>query len=216
MSQAMIQREQIRQVEENARARFEDRLEEEGRNPRALGWDTEESMHTRFRAATEIYDFTDTHVLDVGCGFGDFLGFLESIGQPPASYVGTDISDAILDIAREKHPDAMFDNRNVLIDPYADREFDVIVEFGVLNYNLDNMSNKAYFRHFLQQAYQQSDAVLLNALSRHREGDWDYEESVHYYDPGTVFGYAQELSHDVILQHDFDPIPQKEFNLLVK
>jgi hypothetical protein len=68
----------------------------------------------------------------------------------------------------------------------------------------------------MRRTYDICDATLINCLSDYREGDWEWEEFVYYYSPDTVFGYAQELTRDVVLKHDFEPIPQKEFHLLLK
>jgi SAM-dependent methyltransferase len=212
----MATEEDFRQTAEDAKERFEGRLEEADTDATSLGWDSRESMETRFEAAVKMYDFSDKSVLDVGCGFGDFYDFLKNRGQEPVEYYGVDISDKILDIARDRHPKAAFEQRNIFVDQFEDRTFDIAVEFGVLNYNLDLISNREYIREYMRRTYEICDATLINCLSDYREGDWGREEFVYYYSPEKVFGYAQELSRDVILKHDFKPIPQKEFNLLVK
>lgn len=214
----MIDKEKLRQIEQNAEERFDERIKEQGRSARGLGWDEKSSMLTRFEAATEMYDFTNKRVLDVGCGFGDFFGFLQDRECEPAEYYGVDVAKRALDIAREEHPDTVcrFERRNPLLDPFKDEQFDITVEFGILNFNFEGLSNERYIRHYMGTCYGFSDAVLVNGLSNYREGDWEYEEFVHYYSPEKVFGYAQELSRDVVLKHDFEPIPQKEFHLLVR
>jgi ubiquinone/menaquinone biosynthesis C-methylase UbiE len=204
----------LRKIEQDARVRFEKRLSE-AEGARRLGWDLEDSMWTRFRAATDLYDFSGARVLDVGCGFGDFYTFLQERGQSPAEYYGVDISDEILAIAEDNNPEGTYENRNVLVDPFEDGRFDVVVEFGLLNYSLEKVSNEAYLREFMRTCYGFGDAVIVNCLSSYREGDWEYEEFVHYYDPEKAFGFAQELTRNIVLKHDFEPIPQKEFLLLL-
>jgi SAM-dependent methyltransferase len=214
----MIEESELREIEKNARERFDERVEEEGDTAPALGWDSKSSMQTRFEAAAEMYDFADKRVIDVGCGFGDFYEFLVNRGEQPREYYGLDVSENALDIAREKQnaENCTFERRNVLVDPFEDEQFDIAVEFGVLNYNFDGVNNERYARLFLDRCYSFSDGVLINCLSSYREGDWEYEEFIHYFDPEKLFGFAQELSRDVVLHHDFPPIPQKEFNLLVR
>jgi SAM-dependent methyltransferase len=214
----MIAEEKLLAVEHNARERFNEQVAEEGQTARGLGWDHRSSMRTRFEAATTMYDFTDKRVLDVGCGFGDFYDYLVEQDQQPAEYYGVEISERVLEIAREEHASqhCTFERRNVLVTPFEGEQFDIAVEFGILNYNFDNVDNNRYARLFMDRCYGFSDAVLINCLSSYREGEWEYEEFVHYYDPEKLFGFAQELSRDVTLHHDFPPIPQKEFNLLLQ
>jgi SAM-dependent methyltransferase len=212
----MATEDDFRQIAAEARNRFEERLDDADNDATALGWDSTESMETRFEAATELYDFSGKTVLDVGCGFGNFYEYLIDSGQEPAEYYGIDISDAILDVARDRYPAATFEKRNLFVNQFDSQTFDIAVEFGVLNYNLDRISNGEYMREYMRRTYEICDATLINCLSDYREGDWEWEEFVYYYSPETVFGYAQELTRDVVIEHDFKPIPQKEFNLLLK
>jgi SAM-dependent methyltransferase len=212
----MATKSDFERIAADARLRFEKRLDAADDDATALGWDSRDSMETRFAAAADMYDFAGTTMLDVGCGFGDFYAFLQDRGQAPAEYYGIDISDRILDIARERHPGATFENRNIFLDQFDSRTFDIAVEFGVLNYDLETISNAEYVREYMRRTYEVCDTTLVNCLSGYREGDWEWEEFVHYYSPEKVFGYAQELSRDVTLKHDFEPIPQKEFNIVIK
>lgn len=213
----MTTEEDFRRIAKEARRRFENRIEEADTDARALGWDTRESMEKRFATAAELYDFSGATVLDVGCGFGDFYQFLTQRGEQPAGYFGIDISQMILEIARDRNADprTTFEERNIFVEPFETRTFDIAVEFGVLNYNFEEVSNREYLRTYMRQAYESCDAVLVNCLSDYREGDWEWEEFVHYYSPEKAFADAQELTRDVTLKHDFEPIPQKEFHLLL-
>ena len=208
--------EKLAAVEQEIAEMYRERIEEKGQTPEGLFWDSQQSMETRFEVATELYDFEGASVLDVGCGFGDFYGFLHERGIEPESYLGIDISDTVLEVATERHPDTTFEHRNLLREPFEDdRQFDVSVAFGTLGHDFETLNNEAYFRQFTRVCFASSRSVILNALSRFREGDWPREEFVYYYDPRTVFGYAQELTRNVVLRHDVPPIPQKEFFLLL-
>lgn len=203
-------------IESAVRDLYEAQFESAESDPESLFWDSTESMERRFEVALEMYDFADASVLDVGCGFGDFYTFLDERNSKPREYHGIDITNAV-DIARERYtdaPDCSFDRRNVMRDPY-DGAFDVAVGFGTVFNTLTGVSNERYLRAFMRACFESADAVLLNALSSHRQGDWPYEEGVYYYSPEKAFGYAQELTRNVRLRHDFEPIPQKEFTLLL-
>jgi SAM-dependent methyltransferase len=214
-----ISDEQLEALESEIRKQYRDRIDEKGTTPEGLFWDSKESMQTRFDAAIEFAEFERADVLDVGCGFGDFYGHLQDVGVEPATYHGIDVSDAVLDEAINRYgdnPDVSFERRNVLRDTYESNQFDIAVVFGALGHNLESIDNEAYIRRFLRTCFTCADTVVINALSQYRQGDWDYEEFVYYYDPGKVFSYAQELTRNVRLRHDFEPNPQKEFIIVLE
>jgi SAM-dependent methyltransferase len=214
-----ISDDQLEALEAEIREQYRDRIDEKGTTPKGLFWDSEESMQTRFDAAVEFAEFEGADVLDVGCGFGDFYGHLLDAGVEPASYHGVDVSEVVLNEASSRYgdsPGVSFERRNVLRDPYDSERFDVAVVFGALGHNLESIDNEAYIRRFLRTCYACANTVVVNALSRYRQGEWPYEEFVYYYDPGKVFGYAQELTRNVRLRHDFEPIPQKEFLIVLE
>lgn len=208
--------EELASIESAVCELYEAQYEAAESNPESLFWDSTESMERRFKIALEMYDFADASVLDVGCGFGDFFTFLEDSGSTPREYHGIDITSAI-NIARERYadvPDCSFERRNIMRDPF-DRAFDVAVGFGTVFNALTGVSNERYLRRFMRACFESADAALLNAISSHRQGNWPYEKGVYYYSPERAFGYAQELTRNVRLRHDFEPIPQKEFILLL-
>lgn len=210
--------EQLETLETAVREQYRDRIDEKGTTPEGLFWDSEESMRTRFGVAAEAVDFEGANVLDVGCGFGDLYGYLQENGHTPSTYHGIDVSEVVLAEARDRYSDApgvSFERRNILRTPYDAEQFDVATVFGAMWNNLESIDNEAYIRRFMRTCFACADTVVINALSRYRQGGWPYEEFVYYYDPKTVFGYAQELTRNVTLHHDFEPIPQKEFLLVL-
>ena len=70
-------------------------------------------------------------VLDIGCGTGDFVTYL-----PGVSYVGTDLSEAYIDSARQHYGDRgrFLLGRIADLDPAELGEFDVVVAVGVLHH----------------------------------------------------------------------------------
>jgi demethylmenaquinone methyltransferase/2-methoxy-6-polyprenyl-1,4-benzoquinol methylase len=80
--------------------------------------------------------------LDVACGTGDLAFELASAVAPGGEVVGTDFSERMLSLAREKAADRVVDARvtfeagNALALPYRDGEFDAAtVGFGARNFS---------------------------------------------------------------------------------
>jgi SAM-dependent methyltransferase len=66
-------------------------------------------------------------VLDIGCGVGAFLRLVSDRGGQP---FGVDASQALLDLARERLPDADLRLGDMETLPYADDSFDLVTGFN--------------------------------------------------------------------------------------
>jgi SAM-dependent methyltransferase len=66
-------------------------------------------------------------VLDIGCGVGTFLGLVAARG---ARAFGLDASDALLDTARRRLPDADLRVGDMEALPYEDHTFDLVTGFN--------------------------------------------------------------------------------------
>jgi SAM-dependent methyltransferase len=67
-----------------------------------------------------------TTVLDVGCGAGGFCRLAADAG---ASVTGIDAAAGMIEVARERVPDARFDVGDIQFLPYDDQSFDVVAGF---------------------------------------------------------------------------------------
>jgi demethylmenaquinone methyltransferase / 2-methoxy-6-polyprenyl-1,4-benzoquinol methylase len=96
----------------------------------------------RRRAASLAAVGPGQRALDVACGTGDLALELASAVAPGGEVVGTDFSERMIALAREKAADRVLDARvrfevgNALSLPYADGEFDAAsVGFGARNFS---------------------------------------------------------------------------------
>ena len=65
-------------------------------------------------------------VLDIGCGVGAFLGLVAERGGRPH---GIDASEALLDVARSRLPDADLRHGDMEALPYGEDTFDLVTGF---------------------------------------------------------------------------------------
>jgi SAM-dependent methyltransferase len=107
------------------------KLAQHGTTPRGVDWNGEPSQTLRHRQFLRLFgDEHQASVLDLGCGYGDFLRFLrrqDFVGR----YIGYDVAPEMIAAARQIHGEG--DNRiwHVGADP---REVaDYAVASGVLN-----------------------------------------------------------------------------------
>ena len=95
-------------------------------------------LHHRWRqrAADKAALSPGDHALDVATGTGDLAVELSRRVGPQGQVVGSDFSDAMLELARKKAPELRFEHGNALDLPYDDDEFDAAtVGFGARNFS---------------------------------------------------------------------------------
>src|SRR4029079_447494 len=80
---------------------YEDKVRRFGYDHRGLGFRTRSSQEKRFEALLALGDFDGARLLDVGCGFGDFLASLQERGIEPA-YTGIDVCKPMIERCRER------------------------------------------------------------------------------------------------------------------
>jgi len=142
---------------------YESALQRHGPTVRAVLWDGDASQQTRFRVLSEVGPWEGASVADIGCGLGDFYGFLRDRGHRVA-YTGYDIAPAMVEAARLKYPEALarFEVRDILEDGLPG-PFDYLVASGTFNIRLEN--HEEFLRQMLSVMYSQCRrAVAFNAL----------------------------------------------------
>jgi len=81
------------------------------------------------------------HVLDIGCGIGDRAADFAEIVGPDGRVVGTDLSNAMIDVSKKRHSDSglplEFHVANAPDQPFPDASFDRIRTERVLLYITD-------------------------------------------------------------------------------
>jgi demethylmenaquinone methyltransferase/2-methoxy-6-polyprenyl-1,4-benzoquinol methylase len=95
-------------------------------------------MHHRWRerAADLAALKPGDRALDVATGTGDLAVELASRVAPGGEVVGSDFSERMLELARQKAPELRFEHGNALDLPYDDGEFDAAtVGFGARNFS---------------------------------------------------------------------------------
>ena len=189
---------------------------------RTLGWGTKEQQNYRFlQTIDNRIEFNGKRILDIGCGFGDYFNFLKKHNIDVKSYIGWDLNSDLIGEARRlfaAEKNAIFDVKNIF-DIHSDNDSfaDIGIMLGVLNFNLkDAFDNYQYSKIAIEKAFMLVKEVLVvDFLSTYLTESYPKEDFVFYHEPETMLKYAFSLSQNVILKHDYLPIPQKEFMLLI-
>ncbi|GAB6100055.1 class I SAM-dependent methyltransferase [Halanaerocella petrolearia] len=207
----MINKEKIIKIEEKAVKRYNSRFKKKGVSPTTLGWGSKEDQLQRFEVITNQCNLDGKTVMDVGCGFADLFSYLNK-NNININYIGIDIVPDFIDYCKEEYPQQEFYCKNVMLDFDKLPKADIVIALGILNYNFDEVSNFEYSKLFIKKIFQISkEKVVIDFLSKYRTEEYPKENFVYYHSPEKVFKFMTSLTNDLLLAHNYQPIPQKEF-----
>jgi len=187
---------------------YQARLEQEMPEHAVVGWGSREDQWLRFSQLFRGLEPTGKRILDVGCGLGHLVEFLDQQTGGDFEYLGVDLAPGLIAQAQEKAANSQ--RRFQVCDLLADKEdlgrFDIAVLSGALSYRVDD--NLGLARSMIQRMSELADqSVALNFLSSYV--DFELEKNFHY-EPELMFAFAKSLCPRVALFHDY---PLYEFTL---
>lgn len=120
---------------ESAAGWYAEKVRRFGYDHRGLGFGNRSSQEKRFDALMELGDLDGARILDVGCGFGDFLAWLNARGIEPR-YTGIDICRPMIERCRKRFrgTGAKFQIADALTF-VTDHPYDYIVASGIFGYD---------------------------------------------------------------------------------
>lgn len=166
-------------------------------SPAVVGWSTVETQALRFEVLTQIADIGGSRVLDVGCGVGDLLGYLQA-SIKNVEYVGIDVHPQMIAHAIRKFPEGTFVHQS--LDQVQELSDFVLVSGA---FNLRVSDNEQYLQRMIKSVYSLAKkGVAFNLLSRYAPYELIYSD-LYYYDPAIVFAYCKNMASRVTLRHDY-------------
>jgi len=103
-----------------------------GDSPRAAQWRGAPSQERRYDILFEIGDLSTAKILDFGCGTGAMYASLRRRYNYAGEYVGCDISDGMLKLARRKFPGVRFETIDIFSGAPSEM-FDYVFVSGAFN-----------------------------------------------------------------------------------
>jgi SAM-dependent methyltransferase len=174
-----------------------------GFSPKSLGW-TKGKQEIRFLQLTRNLNLSGKRILDVGCGFGDFAGFLIKNSVKDFQYWGIDLVPQFISNAKNTYSDSNihFINDDFLKHSF-NQSFDYVISSGAFNLDLKNLDGYAYISEILRKMYGLSEvAVAADFLSN--RVDYRYKHNFNS-DPMKILEMAYALSKRVNLLNDCFP-----------
>ena len=179
--------------------RYDARFAIHGGDRRTLASGPEARHHLRFSVLKDLGITPGSSVLDVGCGFGDFAGWLAS-QEIEVTYVGIDINPRLIETARRRYQGARFEVAD-LQDGTFSGTFDFVVSSSAFNLKLQTIDNYSFVADMLRRCHAMARrGVAVDFLSSY--ADFYGDEAFHY-QPERVFALAKQLTKRVCLRHDY-------------
>ncbi|MBF8271057.1 MAG: hypothetical protein HW380_162 [Magnetococcales bacterium] len=189
---------------------YESRLKDSGTDVKTVGWGSKKDQMLRFHVLTRGVKLQGRSVMDIGCGLGDLVPFLDQQTDGQYEYLGIDLAPKLVETARGIHggPRRRFLAGDILqLDDLA--PVDVVLMSGALSFRIgDNIS---FTQTMLRRMFSLSREVMaVNFLTSYV--DYQAEKNFHY-SPESLFTFSKSLTRWVTLLHDY---PLWEFTLQLR
>jgi SAM-dependent methyltransferase len=165
---------------------YADSLRRYGDTAEGLHFQSVKTQLDRFRVLRECLpeQLSDLSLVDVGCGFGDFLRYLQGQDAAPGRYIGIDIHERMVEIARER-TGAEILRADALCDPLPEADY-YLCSGGMNTLTLQET------RRFIERCYGAARRGYVFNILRGA----DASEVFNYRQPEEITAWAEELGAD--------------------
>ena len=161
---------------------------------------SKKSQYFRYYAFSNLFDLNNSSILDVGCGLGDFYGFLKK-NSIECNYFGVDLSKKMVLRARKKYS-AKFECENILNWNIKQR-FDYVVSFGIHNNIAEIHTSDLLYKITLKQFELSNKAAHVSILSNAFKGK--YDKGIKSWNASEVLKLFNKITPNIVYRHDYMP-----------
>lgn len=168
---------------------YKNSFDEHGVSAKGVHWNSKESQYIRFEIITNlIKDFKNSSIIDLGCGYGEYLNYLNEKNLKPDIYLGIDCEEFILDIAKKRFPKNTFLKADILLDDIL--KADYYICSGTFNILVKEEFLKAISQSFKRV----NKALIFNCLS---------QKSMHSLSIEEIYSFCKSLTPKVAMTDDY-------------
>lgn len=148
---------------------------EHGISAKGLHWTSKQTQYKRFEVITNsLENIHNRTLLDIGCGFGDYLIYLFENNIKIKDYLGIDIEEFMIDICKNRFKEYKFLKCNILKDKIP--IYDYLICSGALN-----ILEKNDFKKAIKNCFKNSNnAFIFNCLTKKSVHEMSIEEIENY------------------------------------
>tara|TARA_B100001113_G_scaffold185146_1_gene151747 strand:+ start:154 stop:780 length:627 start_codon:yes stop_codon:yes gene_type:complete len=149
---------------------YEKKLDFFGNNFKGMNWSSKKSQYLRFEELIKVADLKNKTVHDVGCGNGEFLKFLIKKNKKIKFFLGSDISEKMINRCKKKYNKLSgvdFLVLDIANDKFT-KKFDFVISSGIFNVknNFNNKIWKKYVFNLISLMFESSKkACAINFLT---------------------------------------------------
>ncbi len=185
---------------------YESCLERHGDSHLGVDWPNEADALTRYRVMFELIREDDEAVslLDFGCGTGHFYEWILEHEIKNVTYTGLDLSARFVELSRQKFPDIVFHETDLLMRPDDIPQFDYIVANGVFTEKLTLPDEEmfSYFKRLIGAIFNKARrGIAFNVLSKHV--DWERDDLFHLSHDALAAFLVESVSRNYIIRADY-------------
>jgi SAM-dependent methyltransferase len=188
---------------------YDARFKKLGPVVQSVGWSNKLDQYRRFELLLNDNDLNGKSILDIGCGLGDLVEFLNETGVSNYTYTGIDISHEFVNFAELRHGKQNVSFLAGDVMSLGDINADIVLASGTFSFRQYGM--KKYVGKSLEKMYSISNYFCsANFLSDKAEVKLRKNQ---YYSPEWVLNEALGLSDNVELIYGS---PKNEFTIVMK
>ncbi|WP_041958579.1 class I SAM-dependent methyltransferase [Sulfurospirillum arsenophilum] len=189
----------------NNKTFYENAIKRYGCTAKGLNWNSKQSQHTRFEVIHTLLEehLPSSTVIDAGCGFGDLYLYLQQKGSLPRKYVGYDMLQEALFVAK-KRTKQHFAHKDILNDELEHADF--YIASGSMN-----ILNRFETFLFIRRCFEASKKGFIFNLLRGEEKEGHFN----YFLPEEIEAHVNDFAYDVeiyegYMEGDFTVFLKKE------
>jgi SAM-dependent methyltransferase len=195
-------------------AYYASKLAAHGSTPQGVDWNGADSHERRHRQFLRLLDgAANASIIDLGCGFGDFLRFLRAAGYH-GRFTGYDIAPSMIEKARELHGESQDRQWRIGAEPADTADF--AIASGIFNVKGD-IPDEAWIAYVHQSIELLAAAgrrgFAFNVLSMSSDPD-RRRPNLYYADPAAMLAHClSRYGRSIALLQDYGLY---EFTVIVR